>query len=44
MNNKVSQPDVGEQICNEFANVQEGQLILIIPVGSYDGTYFMDSI
>ena len=31
-------------IYNDFANIKEGQLILIIPVGCYNGTYFMDSI
>ena len=38
------QPNFCAQICNKFANIQEGQLILIIPVGCHGGTYFMESL
>ena len=40
----MSQPDFCQKMCNEFADIKEGQLILIIPVGCCDGTCFTDSI
>ena len=38
------QPNFCAQICNKFSKIQEGQLILIIPVGCHGGTYFMESL
>jgi len=40
----MSQAGFCQKMYNDFANIKEGQLILIIPVGCYNGTYFMDSM
>ena len=40
----MSQSNLCQQMCNEFANIKEGQLIVNIPAGCYDGIYFMDRI